>query len=134
VTDEAFRTQVIGARSMDGFDSAGGERTRSFLRDVPRVRRGHQRQPVGPLADVMDKAGRQHESYVETMTTRQGWKVSKLAGKVAFTGDFAEMRRQVLAGGLADIVTDAIDETNDDEADYRREPGCGTAQASPGCG
>ncbi|WP_033431994.1 adenosine deaminase family protein [Saccharothrix syringae] len=134
--DPAFRAEVIGAWSMEGFQPGGGESGHDhFFAAFGKT--GAITGPHRPemLADVLDKAGRQRESYMETMTTRQGSAVFELARGIEFTEDFAELRRRVLADGrLAAIVAAARQETDRDEARYRELLRCGTAQASPGCG
>ncbi|MCC8242799.1 hypothetical protein [Saccharothrix luteola] len=115
VTDPEFRAEVIAAWSMEGFTPTTVHR--------PEM-----------LADVVDKAGRQNESCMETITTRQGGAVAELAKRVTFSEDFAAMHRQVLAEGvLSRILTEARADTDRDEADNRELLGCDTPDASPGC-
>ncbi len=133
VTNLAFRTQVIGAWSMEGFQPGQGESGHDHFFNAfakfGAVSGGHRREL---LAEVVDKAGRQGELYMETMTTRQGRAVGAVADQVTFTEDFAVMRQAALAsGGLA--VAAALAETDADEAAYRGMLQCGTPQGSPGC-
>lgn len=135
VTDPAFRAEVIGAWSMEGFRSGQGESGHDHFFDAfgkfGAVTGAHRPEM---LAEVVDKAARQNELYMETMTTRQGGPVFALSQKVAFDPDFAAMRRQALAGGeMARIVAAARAETDSDETEYRRILKCGTAQAARGC-
>ncbi|WP_053719075.1 adenosine deaminase family protein [Saccharothrix sp. NRRL B-16348] len=135
-TDPAFRAEVISQWSMEGFRPSAGQSGHDHFfaafGKTGAITSGHRPEM---LADVLDKAGRQHESYMETMTTRQGGAVFELAQGVEFNEDFAAMHRQVLAEGrLAGIVAAARAETDRDEARYRELLGCGTEQASPGCG
>jgi adenosine deaminase len=136
VTDPEFRAEVIGAWSMEGFTPttvhSGHDHFFAAFGKIGAITRGHRPEM---LADVVDKAGRQNESYMETMTTRQGGAVAELAKRVTFTEDFAAMHRQVLAEGvLSGIVAQARAETDHDEAHYRKLLGCDTPESSPGCG
>jgi adenosine deaminase len=135
VTDPQFRAEVIGEWSMQGFTPtgvpSGHDHFFAAFKKIGAITRGHR---VEMLADVVDKAGRQNESYMETMTTRQGGAVAELAKRVKFSEDFAAMHRQVLAEGvLSGILNRARADTDDDEAHYRKLLGCDTPEASPGC-
>ncbi len=135
VTDPQFRAEVIGEWSMEGFTPtgvpSGHDHFFAAFKKIGAITRGHR---VEMLADVVDRAGRQNESYMETMTTRQGGAVAEVAKRVGFSEDFAAMHRQVLAEGvLSGILTAARDDTDRDEADYRKLLACGTPEASPGC-
>jgi len=136
VSDTVFRTAVIAAWSMEGFQPGGGESGHDHFFNAfgkfGAVTGAHRPEL---LADVLDRAGRQNEQYMESMTTRQGGALFTLSQRVTFTPDFAAMRRQVLAGGeMARIVAAGRAETDTDEARYRSILRCGTAAASPGCG
>jgi adenosine deaminase len=135
-TDPAFYRAVLMAWSMEGFQPGLGESGHDhFFNTFGKFGAVTGAHRVELLADVLDRAGRQNEQYLETMLTRQGGALSTLAGRVAFTEDFAVMRAQVLSGGtMAGIVAAAGTEITADEARYRSLLACGTPAASPGCG
>lgn len=133
--DEQFRAQVIGAWSMEGFQRGQGETGHDhFFATFGKF--GAVTGPHRPelLADVVERAGEQHELYLEEMTTRQGDPVFALSQKIPFNPDFSTMLHGILATGeLPKIVAAARAETDQDEARYRELLHCGTSQALPGC-
>jgi adenosine deaminase len=134
-TDPAFYRAVLMAWSMEGFQVGTGESGHNhFFNTFGKFGAVTGPHRVELLADVLDRAGRQHEQYLETMLTRQGGPLFTLSQQVGFTEDFAAMRAQVLAGGtMAGIVAAARTEITNDEARYRSLLACGTPAASPGC-
>lgn len=124
------------AWSMEGFQPGQGETGHDhFFNTFGKFGAVTGPHRVEMLADVLDRAGRQNEQYLETMVTRKGGPLFNLSQTVTFTEDFAAMRAQVLAGGtMAGIVAAADAEITADEAQYRSLLGCDTAAASPGCG
>ena len=86
------------------------------------------------LAAVAQINVRQHVHYLETLVSRQSSAVRDLAAKVGFNDDFAAMRAQLLAGGMAQIVAAAIAETDADMTRFRTLLNCASpAQADPAC-
>jgi len=134
-TDPAFYRAMLMSWSMEGFQPGSGESGHDhFFATFGKFGAVTGAHRVELLADVVDRAGRQNEQYLESMLTRQGGALFTLSQQVTFTEDFAAMRAQVLAGGLAGIVAAAGTEIAADEGRYRTILGCGTAAASPGCG
>lgn len=135
-TDPAFYRAVLMAWSMAGFEPGQGESGHDhFFATFGKFGAVTGAHRVELLANVVDRAGRQNEQYMETMLTRQGSALSGLSQQVTFTEDFAAMRAQVLAGGtMAGIVAAAGTEITADETRYRSILGCGSPAASPGCG
>lgn len=134
-TDPAFYRAVLMSWSMEGFQPGQGESAHDhFFATFGKFGAVTGAHRVEMLADVLDRAGRQNEQYMETMLTRQGSALFGLSQGVTFSEDFAAMRAQVLAGGaMAGIVTAAGAEITADESAYRTIMGCGTPAASPGC-
>jgi len=134
-TDPAFYRAMLMSWSMEGFQSGQGESGHDhFFNTFGKFGAVTGAHRVELLADVLDRAGRQNEQYLEAMLTRQGGALFTLSQQVTFTEDFAAMRAQVLAGGtMAGIVASAGAEMTTDEARYRTLLGCGTPVASPGC-
>lgn len=135
-TDPAFYRAVLMAWSMEGFQPGQGETAHDhFFNTFGKFGAVTGPHRVELLADVLDRAGRQNEQYMETMLTRQGGALFTLAQTVTFTEDFAAMRAQVLAGStMTGIVAAAGTEITNDETRYRSLLGCGTPTESPGCG
>jgi adenosine deaminase len=135
-TDPAFYRAVLMAWSMEGFQPGTGESGHDhFFATFGKFGAVTGAHRVEMLADVVDRAGRQHEQYLETMLTRQGGPLFDLSQRVTFSEDFAAMRAQVLAGGaMAGIVAAARTEMDSDTTRLRSTLGCGTPVATPGCG
>jgi adenosine deaminase len=134
-TDPAFYQALLRAWSMEGFQTGQGESGHDhFFNTFGKFGAVTGPHRVELLADVLDRAGRQNEQYLESMLTRQGGALFTLSQGVTFTEDFAAMRSQVLAGGtMAGIVAAAGAEITADEGRYRSLLGCDTPSASPGC-
>ncbi len=136
VTDPAFRTRVIEAWSMEGFQPGQGETGHDhFFATFGKTGAITGRHRPEMLAQVVAKAAEQNEIYMETMTTRQfGPAAFALSQRIVFDPDLARMRDAILAdGALQGIVAAAVAETDSDEAKYRQLLQCGTPAASPGC-
>jgi adenosine deaminase len=134
-TDPAFYRAVLMSWSMEGFQPGQGESGHDhFFATFGKFGAVTGAHRVELLADVLDRAGRQNEQYLEAMLTRQGGALFTLSQGVTFTEDFAAMRAQVLADGtMAGIVTTAGTEIDTDTARLRSMLGCGTPAAAPGC-
>ncbi|MEU4519042.1 adenosine deaminase [Amycolatopsis sp. NPDC024027] len=135
-SDPAFRRAVLMAWSMEGFQPGQGESGHDhFFATFGKFGAVTGAHRLDMLADVLDRAGRQNEQYLETMLTRQGGPLFDLSQHVTFTDDFAAMRAQVLAGGtMAGITAAATAEMDTDTTRLRSLLGCATPAASPGCG
>ena len=55
-------------------------------------------------ADVVDRAGAQHERYIELMVTFQGGAVTALGKRLGWTGDMADFHQRLLAAGLPSLA------------------------------
>lgn len=85
------------------------------------------------LADVAQRAASQTVFYLELLHTSQGEPAAALGRALRWTGDLAEMRRQLLNSGLANLVAQGSQELSRMEAQKARSLGCGSAAAKPGC-
>jgi adenosine deaminase len=135
-SDPAFHRAVLMAWSMEGFQPGQGESGHDhFFATFGKFGAVTGAHRVDMLTDVLNRAGRQNEQYMETMLTRQGGALFDLSQRVTFTEDFAAMRTQVLAGGtMAGVTAAATTEMDTDTTRLRSLLGCSTPAASPGCG
>ena len=76
------------------------------------------------LADVASRAASQVIGYLELLITTQGGAVKTMAQSLQWNGNLAEMRRQLLSGGLASLVSQGSQELNQMEAQKARSLGC----------
>ena len=86
------------------------------------------------LAEVVHRAGAQHEIYLETMLTPDQGEATKLGRTLGWNDDFAAMRSRLLAGGMAQVVAGARKNLDAGESGMREILGCATAKSDPGCG
>jgi len=85
------------------------------------------------VATIANRAASQHVSYLELMLTVQGSEVRKLGRTVDWTGNFAQMRQQLLDRGLMNLVTKGSQKFADLDRQVSKTLGCGTPLAQPGC-
>jgi adenosine deaminase/adenosine deaminase CECR1 len=85
------------------------------------------------VAEVANRAASQHISYLELLLTTQGGATQQLARSLPWNPNFAEMRRQLLAKGLPQIVAQGRQELDRIEQGTAKALGCGTVRAQPGC-
>jgi adenosine deaminase len=85
------------------------------------------------LAEVVHRAGAQHEIYLETMLTPDQGEATKLGRTLGWSDDFATMRARLLAGGMAQVVSGARKNLDAGENGMREILGCEAAKPDPGC-
>ncbi|MFJ5094611.1 adenosine deaminase [Streptomyces sp. NPDC088557] len=133
-TDRAFREDLIRAWSMQDFPPGGNGHDHFFdtfdkFGEVTWRHRGKM------LAEFADGVAAQNQSYLETMITPASDSAKKLAAEVGWDPDLAALHRKLTAGGRLDsVVREAVEETDDGDAEFREAAGCGTARERPGCG
>jgi adenosine deaminase len=141
-TDPAFKAQIVRAWSMEGFPPGEGGHDHFFdtfgkfglatspLSPVRNPRKGEM------LAVVAKINASQHVGYLETLVSRQSAAVATLAGGVTLdpsSPNFAAVRQLLLDHGLANVVTEAIADTDTDFARYKELLRCGTRRADAAC-
>ncbi len=132
LTDNNFRTAVVDTWSMRGFiPSSGNTGHDHFFATFGKF--GGAASMGDMAADVVDRAGQQHERYVELMVTFQGWAVTTLAKKLPWTGNFADFHRRLIAAGLPALLPKAGADIDDGEARMRALLHCDAPQQAPGC-
>ena len=131
-TDRAFYQQVLQAWSMEGFVPGPVSGHDHFFATFGKFGAATARKG-DMLAEVASINARQHVLYLETLVSRQGSAVVALARQVGFDPDFAALRDKLLAGGMAQIVRGAMQETDDDFARFDQLLGCKSRRPQPGC-
>jgi adenosine deaminase len=84
--------------------------------------------------EVASRAARQNEQYLELMETPDYKKAEEIAGQVAWTEDFAKLRQEFLARGLAENVTSSVGWFRSVEQKRRELEHCGQTGEQPACG
>ncbi|MFN7096356.1 MAG: adenosine deaminase [Gammaproteobacteria bacterium] len=126
--------QLINAWSMRDFvatpqDSAHDHFFDTFLKFLA-VSSTHRSQN---LTEIVNRAGNEHELYLETMITAGTDKAIAIGNNVKWNGNFADMRQQLDAAGIPAVANSVSQELNQNEAYMNKTLQCGTAQAQAGC-
>jgi hypothetical protein len=134
--DFVFRNRVIDAWSIRDFVPSADDPDvrRHFFATFGKfdlVTNGHWGEM---LAEVVARAGQQHEVYLETMLTPDQGAALGLVQAVPWTPDFGQLRARFDAAGMSAVVASARRNLDLAEAKMRRVLGCGSAVADPGCG
>ena len=85
------------------------------------------------VAEAAARAAGDHLQYLELMHTADGMQSAQLGGKLGWHDDFGDMRQQLLAGGLREIIAATRKQLDADEAKAQLLLKCGTPLADPGC-
>jgi adenosine deaminase len=85
------------------------------------------------FAEVASRAAEDHLQYIEVMHTADGSLSRDLGKRIGWDDDFAKLRDEMLAGGMADVVASTRSKLNADEARQKELLRCATAEAKPGC-
>ena len=133
IQDVSFKDALIDAWSMQHFQGgqeSGHDHFFNTFRKFNAITHHHTGEI---LAEIVDRAAKQNELYVETMLTPDGNASGKLGKKLGWDRDFPSMRAKLLANNFSEIVAGMTTYLNDAEAKMRSELQCGTANAKPGC-
>ena len=131
--DAAFRTQLLMAWSMFGFDPAGPVSGHDhFFATFGKFGLATERK--GDMLAAVAAINEEHNVlYLETLASRQGSALRRLAAQVGFDPDFAALRSKLLAAGMAQVVAAASAETDADVARFDALLGCRTRRPRPAC-
>jgi hypothetical protein len=135
LNDFVYRTRVIDAWSIRNFAPSPDDADVRFhffatFGKFDRVTNGHWGEM---LAEVVARAARQHEIYLETMLTPDQGAAVALAQNVSYTPNFAALRARFDAAGMPGVVTGAHAHLDEAQAKMRTVLGCASAQPDPGC-
>lgn len=131
-----FRNLVIDAWSIRNYISTANDRSvryhffAAFGKFDPVVNRHWGEM----FAEVTERAGLQHELYLETMLTPDQGEATKLGQEVDWTDDLPTLRQKMLAAGMDKVVADAQRNLDAGEKGMRRILGCDTPHPHAGCG
>lgn len=85
------------------------------------------------LTEIVERAGEQNESYLETMISAGEEPSIALGAKLQWTDNFALMQNELTDMGIDKIAQDVSQELNHNEAYLKKTLGCGTTEQRPGC-
>jgi adenosine deaminase len=132
--NSALYNQLINAWSMRNFVTSPQENAHdhffnTFLKFLP-VSSTHRAEN---LTEIVNRAGTQHEEYLETMITAGTDKAMAIGEQVGWHDNFDTMRQQLDAHGIPNVADSIAQELNQNEAYMQKTLQCGTAAAQPGC-
>ncbi len=136
LTDFPLRNHVIDTWSIRNFVPAPDDRDvrHHFFATFGKFDPVTNKHWAEMLAEVVHRAGAQHEIYLETMLTPDHGEATKLGRALGWNDDFDAMRSRFLAGGMAQVVADGRKNLDAGESGMREILGCATAKPDPGCG
>jgi adenosine deaminase len=136
ISDFVFRNLVIDALSIRNFHPTAEDRDvrLHFFATFGKFDLVTNKHWGEMLAEVTHRAGAQNEVYLETMLTPDQGEATQLGKQVGWNDDFAAMRSQLLAGGMAKVVADGRKNLDAAEVKMRQVLGCDGAQPDVGCG
>jgi adenosine deaminase len=85
------------------------------------------------LAEMASRAAADHLQYVELMHTADGMQAATLGSKIGWDDDFTNLRGNLLAEGMSEVVSSVRRQLDSDEAKKNEILRCGTSQAAAGC-
>jgi hypothetical protein len=135
ISDFVFRNLVIDAWSIRNFHPTAEDRDvrLHFFAAFGKFDLVTNKHWGEMFAEVTHRAGAQNEVYLETMLTPDQGEAIRLGKQIGWNDDFATMRPQMLAGGMAEVVAHGRKNLDDGEAKMRQVLGCGRAQPDVGC-
>jgi adenosine deaminase len=85
------------------------------------------------LSEIVDRAGRQNEVYLELMETADSNASGMLGKKIGWDENLTELRKKLLKNGMSEIVSTISKNLTADETFLHRSLHCDTPSPSPGC-
>jgi hypothetical protein len=131
--DQILYNQIIDAWSMRNWHPGEESGHDHFFASFEKFGPASHNHTAEAVATVINRAAREHVQYVEFMHTADGGAAPALARKLEWNNDFANMREELLAGGLKEITAATSKTLAEDDARSRTELKCGTPDAEPGC-
>jgi adenosine deaminase len=131
--DHVLYNQIIDAWSMRNWRPGEESGHDHFFATFDKFGLTSHHHTAESVATIIDRAAREHVQYVEFMHTADGGAAPQLGMKLEWNNDFAEMREELLAGGLKEIAAATSKTLAEDDARARTELKCGTPDADPGC-
>ena len=131
--DAVLYRDLIDAMSMRDFKPAAQSGHDHFFDTFGRFRIPARAHTAEMIAEVVSRAGRQNESYLElTMSVDRG-AAGPVGAKIGWDDDFVALREKLLAGGLRDVVSTAIKSIDDIDAQSKNLM-CNGTRKTAGCG
>jgi len=133
LTDSALYTKMLDALSMRQFrpgTESGHDRFFATFSRFSAVSRNHVPEM---LTEVVSRFARENVDYIESLFSQDLGAARALGRKVEPGTPFDEMRSQLLASGVSDVVAASRKTIDGAEAHLRQTLGCAGATPQPGC-
>lgn len=85
------------------------------------------------IAEAASRAAEDRLQYLELLHTADGGGAGALGKKIGWQENLRQVREDLLAGGLNDVVASTRKKLDSDESKMRSDLKCGGADADPGC-
>ncbi len=85
------------------------------------------------IADVVNRAARQHESYLELMLSTGNGKAASIGAKVPWNDDLGLLSHTLMKQGLKPLIAQVNAQINKDDAKAHQLMACDTSHQQPGC-
>ena len=131
--DHVLYDQMVDAWSMRNWTPGDGSGHDHFFAAFDKFGLAAHNHVAESLAAAMNRAGRDHEQYVEFMHTADGGGAAELGMRTGWDADYAKLREKLLAAGLKNVVVATSQTLAEDEGRAKKELHCETPDAEPGC-
>ena len=133
LNDHVLYAQMVDAYSMRDWNAARDSGHDHFFESFYKFDAATQGHTGDMLAEAAERAAEDHLAYLELMVTPDNDLAAQLGARLGWNDDFAQMRQNLLAHGLPEVIAAARKSLDVDEARMRQDLHCGAAQAQPGC-
>ena len=131
--DHVLYNSMIDAWSMRNWNPAEESGHDHFFATFDKFSLASYNHTGDEIAEAASRAAEDQVELLELMFTPNGDQAKQLAAKTGWDDHLPQLRDQLLAAGLKDIVTATSKKLADDESKMRSRLKCGLPDASPGC-
>jgi hypothetical protein len=131
--DQVLYNQLVDAWSMRNWRSGEESGHDHFFATFDKFLLAQLTNVGEQLAEASMRAAEDHVQYLELMHTADGMRAAQLGAKLGWNDDFGQMRDQLLAQGLKQIVAETRGQLDRDEAGRRELLKCASAEADAAC-
>ncbi len=134
LVDPEIHARLVDAWSMRNWQLSGQSGHDHFFDSFDKFGRAGGGRTAEMLAEVVQRAASGNVVYLELMNTADGNVSGRMAARLGWNDDFAEMRNRLLAAGLRDSLRGAIARLDAVEQKAHTLMGCTGGTGSPACG
>jgi adenosine deaminase len=131
--DHVLYNQMIDAWSMRNWKAGDDSGHDHFFATFDKFGLASHTHVAGAIAAATNRAGMDHLQYVEFMHTADSGAAARLAAKIEWTQDYAQMRDALLAAGMKEVAAETGKNLAAEDSRSREILKCGAPDAAPGC-